>query len=67
MKIVTYDEIDPREAMVIHQAAFGRPMTPDQVKLMRDLDRRCSDLFGVYALNEEGMCRQLGAGSIHRD
>jgi len=54
LRIATYDEIDPEQAMVIHQASFGQPMTPDRVKQIRQLDKRCSDYFGVYALDGDG-------------
>lgn len=54
LKIVTYDEIDPEQAMLIDQVCFGTPWSPDRVKLIRQLDARCSDYFGLYALDEQG-------------
>ncbi len=53
-KIVTYDEIEPEGATLIDQVCFGSPITPDRVKLERRLDKRCSDYYGIYALDETG-------------
>ena len=53
-RIVTYDEIEPEEATLIDQVCFGVPITPDRVRQIRKLDRRCSDYYGVYALDDDG-------------
>ncbi len=54
LKIVTYDEIEPEDAMLIDEVCFGIPTTPEKVKMIRLLDNRCSDYYGVYALDDDG-------------
>ncbi len=54
MKIVTYDEIEPEEAMLIDEVCFGVPTTPEKVKLIRRLDSRSQDYYGIYALDNDG-------------
>ncbi len=53
-KIATYDEIEPEEATLIDQVCFGVPTTPDRVQQVRQLDKRSSDYYGVYALDDTG-------------
>ncbi len=54
MKIVTYDEIEPEDAMLIDEVCFGLPSTPEKVKLVRRLDNCSSDYYGIYALDDDG-------------
>ncbi len=54
MKIVTYDEIDPEQANLLTLVCFGVPMTPKSVELIRKLDKRTPDYYGVYALDDTG-------------
>ena len=54
MKVVTYDEIEPEDAMLIDEVCFGVPTTPERVKMIRELDKRCSDYYGVYAKDDDG-------------
>ncbi len=53
MRVVTYDEIEPQDAMLIDEVCFSVPTTPDRVKMIRRLDKRCSDYYGVYAMDDD--------------
>jgi GNAT superfamily N-acetyltransferase len=54
LRIVTYDEVDPEQALMIDLFCFGWPMTPQTVIYLRKYDRRYSSYYGMYALNDEG-------------
>jgi len=54
LRIVTYDEIEPEQANLLTLVCFGLPMTPGSVELIRKLDKRSSDYYGVYALDDNG-------------
>lgn len=54
MRIVTYDEIDPEQANLLTLVCFGIPMTPRSVELIRKLDKRSTDYYGLYALDDNG-------------
>ena len=54
MRVVTYDEIEPEDAMLIDEVCFRVPTPPDKVKMIRRLDKRCSDYYGVYAMDDDG-------------
>jgi predicted acetyltransferase len=67
LKIVTYDEIDPEQAMLLDFVCFGFP-TPsvERTKLIRKLDTCCSDYYCLYALNDDGqVVSQVGV--LHLD
>jgi predicted acetyltransferase len=51
---VTYDEVDPEQALMLDLFCFGWPMTPQTARYLRKYDRRYSKYFGLYALNDEG-------------
>ena len=40
--------------MLIDEVCFKVPMPPDRVKMIRRLDKRCSDYYGVYAMDDDG-------------
>jgi predicted acetyltransferase len=52
--VVTYDEVDPEDVLMLNLFCFGWPVTEEAVKLLRRSDRRYSKYFGLYGLNEEG-------------
>jgi predicted acetyltransferase len=54
LKVVTYDEIEPEDAMLIDEVCFRVPTPPDKVKMIRRLDKRCPDYYGVYAKDDDG-------------
>jgi predicted acetyltransferase len=54
LRIVTYDEVDPEQALMIDLFCFGWPMTSQTAKYLRKYDRRYSTYYGLYALNHEG-------------
>lgn len=54
LRIVTYDEIAPEDAMLIEQVCFGISTTPEKIRLIRQLDKRASDYYGIYALDDQG-------------
>jgi GNAT superfamily N-acetyltransferase len=54
LRIVTYDEVDPEQALMISLFCLGWPMTPQTVRYLRKYDRRYSTYYGLYALNDEG-------------
>jgi predicted acetyltransferase len=54
LRIVTYDEVHPEQALMINLFCFGWPMTPQTVRYLRKYDRRYSTYYGLYALNDEG-------------
>jgi GNAT superfamily N-acetyltransferase len=54
LRIATYDEVDPEEAMLLDLVCFGWPMSSEGVKLLRRFDRRTSDHYGIYALDDSG-------------
>jgi predicted acetyltransferase len=54
MRVVTYDEVDPEDALILNLFCFGWPMTKHTVRLLRRSDRRYSKYYGLYALNDEG-------------
>lgn len=54
LRIVTYDEIEPEDAMLIEMVCFGISTTPEKIKLIRQLDKRSSDYYSIYALDDHG-------------
>ena len=54
MRIVTYDEVDPEQAMLISLVCLGWAMTPETIRLRQEFDRRWADFLGVYALDADG-------------
>ena len=54
MRIVTYDEVDPDEAMFLDLICFGYTMSPDHLKQYRKLDKRIPNYYGLYLLDDEG-------------
>ena len=54
LRVVTYDEVDPREAMFLDLICFGSTMSPENLKLLRRLDKRVPDYYGICLLDDEG-------------
>ena len=54
MRVVAYDDIEPEDAMLIELVCFGSTTTPEKIKLIRRLDKRSSDYYSIYALDDHG-------------
>jgi predicted acetyltransferase len=54
MRIVTYDEVDPEQALMIDLFCFGWPMTAQTARYLRQHDKRYAPYYGLYALSDEG-------------
>lgn len=52
LRIVTYDEVDSEQASLLNLICFGMHMSPEVVELIRRFDKRTSDYYGVYALDD---------------
>lgn len=51
---MTYDEVDPEEAMFLDFICFGSTMSPSNIKILRRLDKRIPDYYGICALDGQG-------------
>jgi GNAT superfamily N-acetyltransferase len=54
LKIVTYDEVDPEQVSLLYLICFATHMSPEDVELLRRFDKRTSDYYGIYALDDSG-------------
>ena len=60
MKIATYDEVDAEQVARLNHVCFGSYMdNPHAVRNVRRVDRRCSDYFGLYAVEGNEVLSQV--------
>src|SRR5213595_2866965 len=52
MRIVTYDEVDPRAVRQLCATAAGWDLPEDHIRKIRRVDPRCFDGFALYAVEE---------------
>ena len=57
LRIVTYDEIDPEQAMLLDLVCFGSTISRANLKLRRRLDIRIPDYYGICAVDDDGRLR----------
>jgi len=54
MKTLEYDEVDGQQVLELNLICFGWLLSPDQVKLIRKLDKkRVPNYFALYAVEKE--------------
>ena len=59
MKILTYDEVDHDQALLIHLSGFGWALTEEHVKAMVEHDARIWKPFGIYAVDKGRVLGQI--------
>src|SRR5438093_10563436 len=59
MRIVTYDEVDPRAVRQLCVTAAGWDLSEDQVRKIRRVDPRCFDGFALYAVEDGKVVTQV--------
>jgi len=59
MKILTYDEVDHDQVLVMHMSGFGWPLTEARAKAMAEHDKRLWKLFGIYAVSRDKVLGQI--------
>lgn len=59
MKILTYDEVDHDQVLVMHMSGFGWPLTEERARAMAEHDRRIWKLFGIYAVRGDKVLGQI--------
>ena len=61
MKILEYDEVDGQQVLELNLICFGWLLSPDQVKLIRKVDKkRVPNYFALYAVEKEEVLSQVG-------
>src|SRR5207247_9115083 len=59
MRIVTYDEVDPRAVRQLCATAAGWDLPEDHIRKIRRVDPRCFDGFALYAVEEGKVVTQV--------
>jgi GNAT superfamily N-acetyltransferase len=59
MKILTYDEVDHDQVLVMHLSGFGWPLTEERARAMAEHDGRIWKLFGIYAVRGDKVLGQI--------
>jgi GNAT superfamily N-acetyltransferase len=59
MRILTYDEVDHDQVLVMHMSGFGWPLTEERAEAMAEHDRRIWKLFGIYAVRGDKVLGQI--------
>jgi GNAT superfamily N-acetyltransferase len=60
MKILEYDEVDGQQVLELSISCFGWFLGPDEVKIIRKVDKRVPDYFALYAVEKEDILSQVG-------
>src|SRR5947209_6031516 len=59
MRIVTYDEVDPRAVRQLCVTAAGWDVHEDHIRKIRRVDPRCFDGFALYAVEDGKVVTQV--------
>src|SRR5436305_12528983 len=59
MRIVTYDEVDPRAVRQLCATAAGWDLPEDHIRKIRRVDPRCFDGFALYAVEDGKVVTQV--------
>jgi len=59
MKILTYDEVDHDQVLIMHMSGFGWPLTEERARAMAEHDKRLWKLFGIYAVKGDKVLGQI--------
>jgi len=59
MKILTYDEVDHDQVLIMHMSGFGWPLTEERARTMAEHDKRLWKLFGIYAVRGDKVLGQI--------
>jgi GNAT superfamily N-acetyltransferase len=59
MRILTYDEVDHDQVLVMHMSGFGWPLTEERARAMATRDKRIWKPFGLYAVRGDKVLGQV--------
>jgi predicted acetyltransferase len=64
MKILEYDEVNGQQVLELSITCFGWFLGPDEVKTIREVDKRVPDYFALYAVEKEEILSQVGVVTL---
>jgi predicted acetyltransferase len=64
MKILEYDEVDGQQVLELSITCFGWYLGPEEVKTIREVDKRVPEYFALYVVEKEEILSQVGVVTL---